>query len=222
MIDVARRGYASEMTEVRQVTCLIADDHPAVLDSTARVLTELGISVVGTARDGEEALAKVRTRRPAVAVIDVRMPRMTGIEVAREIQREGLPTKVVLYTGYGDRALVLEAMDAGIPGFVMKEAPLPDLVRAVETVARGATYVDPTLAGLFTSREATDKLVQLTARERDILRLLAEGLHNDEIGKQLFISADTVRAHVRKAMKKLNADTRTQAVALAFRQSLID
>jgi DNA-binding NarL/FixJ family response regulator len=210
------------MTGVNQVTCLIADDHPAVLDATARLLAELGISVVGTARDGEEALAKIRTRRPAVAVVDVRMPRLTGIEVARAIASERLPTAVVLYTGYGERALVLEAIDAGIPGFVMKEAPLGDLVRAVETVAGGGTYVDPTLAGLFTSREATDKLVQLTARERDILRLLAEGLHNDEIGQRLFISGDTVRAHVRKAMKKLNADTRTQAVATAFRQSLID
>jgi Response regulator containing a CheY-like receiver domain and an HTH DNA-binding domain len=104
---------------------------------------------------------------------------------------------------------------------VLKEAPLPDLVRAVETVAEGKTYVDPVLAGVIASAEMTKQIPSLTQREREVLRLLADGLSNEEIGKRLFISPETVRTHVRKAMAKLEADTRTEAVATALRQSLI-
>ena len=103
---------------------------------------------------------------------------------------------------------------------MLKEAPLPDLVRAVERVAAGEAYVDPVLAGVLVSAQ-TDKVPSLTQREREVLRELADGLSNEEIGKRLFISPETVRTHVRKAMAKLEADTRTQAVAKALRQSLI-
>ncbi len=125
-----------------------------------------------------------------------------------------------LYTGYGDRALLTEALDAGVRGFVLKEAPLDDLLRAVQTVGAGSTYVDPVLAGALAS-SAIEGVRQLTQRERDVLRLLADGLSNDEIGKRLYISAETVRTHVRKAMAKLDAETRTQAVARALREHLI-
>ena len=104
---------------------------------------------------------------------------------------------------------------------MLKEAPLADLARAIELVAHGGTYVDPVLAGYLASAQMTAKLPQLTQREREVLRLLADGLSNEEIGKRLFISSETVRTHVRKAMGKLDADTRTQAVATALRQSLI-
>jgi two-component system response regulator DesR len=147
------------------------------------------------------------------------MPRISGIEVARRSRRSSPDTSIMLYTAYGDRALLMEALDAGARGFLLKEAPLGDLVRAVETVAGGGVYVDPVLAGVVAS--ATDKLPALTQRERDVLRLLADGLSNEEIGQRLFISAETVRTHVRKAMAKLDADTRTQAVATALRQSII-
>ncbi len=104
---------------------------------------------------------------------------------------------------------------------LVKEAPLSDLVRAIEMVAGGQTYVDPGLASVLATSDAAAKVTRLTQRERDILRLLADGLKNEEIGKRLFISPETVRTHVRKAMSKLDADTRTQAVATALRQSLI-
>ena len=185
------------------------------------VLGEHGVSVVGTARDGEEALAKIGARGPRVALVDVRMPRMGGIELVRRAHTSAPQTSVVLYTAYGDRALLSEALDAGARGFVLKEAPLVDLVRAVEIVAAGGTYVDPVLGGYLASAETAGKLPKLTQRERDVLRLLADGHSNEEIGKRLFISPETVRTHVRKAMDKLDADTRTQAVATALRQSLI-
>jgi DNA-binding NarL/FixJ family response regulator len=203
------------------ITCIVADDHPAMVEAVSDVLGENGLSVIGRARDGDEALAKIEARQPDVALVDVRMPRMGGIDVARKASSTAPGTAVILYTAYGDRALLMEALDAGARGFVLKEAPLADLARAIELVARGGTYVDPVLAGYLASAQTTDKLPALTQREREVLRLLADGLSNEEIGKRLFISPETVRTHVRKAMGKLDADTRTQAVATALRQSLI-
>jgi DNA-binding NarL/FixJ family response regulator len=203
------------------ITCLVADDHPAMVEAVSDVLTDHGIEIVGRARDGEEALAKIETRKPGVALVDLRMPKLNGIEVARRSAKGSPATAVILYTAYGERALLTEAMDAGARGFVLKEAPLADLVRAVEIVADGGTYVDPVLAGVFANSIVTEKLPALTQREREVLRLLADGNSNEEIGKTLFISPETVRTHVRKAMGKLDADTRTQAVAKALRQSLI-
>jgi DNA-binding NarL/FixJ family response regulator len=202
------------------VTCVIADDHPAVLDAVAEFLTQGGVEVVGRARDGEEALAEIEQRKPQVALVDVRMPKLGGIEVARRTSRLVPETAIVLYTGYGDRAQLTEALDAGVRGFVLKEAPMDDLLRALNSVAAGGTYVDPVLAGTLAASMGS-KAPQLTQREREVLRLLADGHANEEIGKRLFISAETVRTHVRKAMDKLDADTRTQAVARALRDHLI-
>jgi DNA-binding NarL/FixJ family response regulator len=203
------------------ITCVVADDHPAVLEAVAEFLAQAGIDVVARAHDGEEALARIEERNPRVALVDVRMPKLGGIELARRAQRSAPETAILLYTGYGDRALLTEALDAGVSGFVLKEAPMDDLVRAVRAVATGGTYVDPVLAGTLATSSVGNKLPQLTQREREVLRLLADGLANEEIGKKLFISAETVRTHVRKAMGKLDADTRTQAVARALRDHLI-
>jgi DNA-binding NarL/FixJ family response regulator len=203
------------------ITCLVADDHPAMVEAVCDVLVENGVEIVGRARDGDEAVAKIETRQPNVALVDLRMPKQTGIQVAKRAAAVSPSTAVILYTAYGERALLTEAMDAGARGFVLKEAPLPDLVRAVDIVAGGGTYVDPVLAGVFAHASVTERLPSLTQREREVLRLLADGSSNEEIGKALFISPETVRTHVRKAMGKLDADTRTQAVAKALRQSLI-
>ena len=209
------------MTERAPITCLIADDHPAVVEAVADVLTENGIDIAARARDGREAIERIEETKPQVALLDLRMPGLSGIEVARQLTRSAPETSVILYTAFGDRALLTEARDAGARGFVLKEAPLAEVVRAVELVAAGRTYVDPVLAGVLSSSAATEKMSKLTQRERDVLRLLADGLSNEEIGKALFISPETVRTHVRKAMAKLDADTRTQAGATALRQSLI-
>ncbi len=203
------------------VNCLVADDHPAMRRAVTEILRANGVQVIGEAADGEEALAKIELRKPQVALVDIRMPRLSGVEVARRVSRSTPETAVILYSGYGDKALLIEALDAGARGFVLKEAPLVDLHRAIETVARGGTYVDPVLAGALASAEVAAKLPSLTQRERDVLRLLADGHSNEEIGKELFISPETVRTHVRKAMNKLEADTRTEAVAKALRQRLI-
>ena len=204
-----------------KITCLIADDHPAVLEAVAEFLVQSGIEVVARAVDGEDALAQIERLQPAVALVDVRMPKLGGIELTRRAARSAPGTAVLLYTGYGDRALLSEGLDAGVSGFVLKEAPIDDLLRAIKSVAAGGTYVDPVLAGTLAAAPQGAKRPELTVRERDILRLLADGLSNEEIGARLFISPETVRTHVRKAMAKLGADTRTQAVARALRDELI-
>jgi DNA-binding NarL/FixJ family response regulator len=202
-------------------TIVVADDHPAMLTAVADVLGKHGFDVVGRAADGQQALRLITDAQPAVALVDVRMPRLSGIELAKLLPAAAPETSVVFYTAFGDRALLSEALDVGARGFVLKEAPLADLVRAVQLVAGGEAYVDPVLAGVLVRGQLSGGLPTLTQREREVLRLLADGLANEQIGKELHISAETVRTHVRKAMMKLEADTRTEAVATALRQSII-
>ena len=203
--------------------CVVADDHPPIVDAVCRYLeAEAGIAVVGRAGNGAEALALIERLRPEVAVVDVRMPQLDGIEIARRLGAQHSPTGVILYTAFAERALVIEALDAGARGFLLKEAPLTDLVRAVRLVAEGRTYVDPVLAGELATPAVAERLPGITKREREVLRLLADGMRNEGVATLLSISPLTVRSHVKKAMQKLEADTRTQAVANALRQSLID
>jgi DNA-binding NarL/FixJ family response regulator len=202
--------------------CLVADDHPAIVDAISRFLEQAEeVDLVGRARDGQQALRLITELAPDVAVLDVRMPAISGIEIARQLCSEGSSTMVILYTADADRSVVLEALDAGAQGFLLKEAPLDDLIRAIEMVCAGGTYVDPALTGLLASPLATERLPTLTKREREVLRLLADGMRNEQVALELSISPHTVRTYVKKAMDKLEADTRTQAVASALRQSLI-
>ena len=138
------------------------------------------------------------------------MPGLSGLGVGATDRRR---TAVILYTGHSDRSLVVEALEAGVRGFVLKEAPLADVARAIQTVGAGGVYVDPALAGALASSDRAGPLKLLSQREREVLRLLADGLRNEEIGRRLHIASETARAHIRNAMRKLGAGTRTQAVA---------
>lgn len=203
------------------VTCVVADDHPPIIDAVARFLGRQEIEVVATARDGEAALAAVLRHRPQVCLADVRMPKLDGLELARRVSADAAETAVLLYSGTSDAALVSDALDAGARGFALKDAPLEDVARAIKSVARGELYVDPVLAATIASNRRGDEQRALSAREREVLRLLAEGGSYAEIGASLFLSPDTVRAHAQRAMTKLGARTRTQAVAVAMRQAMI-
>ena len=201
-------------------TCLIADDHPPVLETIARYLAAHGFRVVGRASTGEDALALIETHRPMLAVLDARMPGLSGTNVVRRVGRTTPQSSCVVYSGFADAAVLTEALDAGARGFVLKDAALESLVRALEVVAGGGMYIDPALAdvliGLSSARE-----LGLTPRERVVLRLLADGHSNESIGRELFISPDTARTQLAGAMAKLGASTRTQAVAEALRDALI-
>jgi DNA-binding NarL/FixJ family response regulator len=203
------------------ITCVIADDHPPVLQFLSRYLSNNGITITASTRDGEEALRKIEQTRPTIAVIDARMPGLSGLEVLRAVTAAELPTRVILYSGYGDDALMSDALDAGVGGVIDKEAPLDDLVRAIRVVAEGGTYLDPTAAAALIAQRRRTQKRELTQRERDVLRHLAEGNSNDQIGEALSISPQTVRTHLQKAMEKLGATTRVQAVAIALRESFI-
>lgn len=201
-------------------SCIVVDDHPAVLETLGRLLEAAGLRVVALTARAQDALAEIEAERPDVAVCDIRLSREDGIELARQIRRVSPGTAVVVYTTYGDRALLQEALDAGVRGYVLKEAPLPELVRAIETVYRGGAYVDGSLAQALADRERRPEET-LTDREREVLRLLASGLKTEEIGRRMFISRSTVKAHLIKAMRKLGASTRAHAVANALRSDLI-
>jgi NarL family two-component system response regulator LiaR len=201
-------------------TCVFADDQPPVLESVTRLLELHGFSDDGRARNGEEAIALVESQRPSVAVLDLRMPLVTGTAVIRQVARTTPQCSCVVYSGFGDGALLTEALDAGARGFVLKDAPLDELVRALETVGTGGMYIDPALADILI-RSTPARELGLTPRERDVLRLLADGHSNESIGRELFISPDTARTQLGAAMAKLGVSTRTQAVATALRHELI-
>ena len=202
---------------------MVVDDHAAVREGVKLILSrDRDIAVIGESGSGTGAVEMTGRRRPDVVVMDVRMEGMDGFEATRRITAEYPDTAVILYTAHGERGLLAEGLDCGARGYVLKDAPPDDIVRAVKRVADGGAYVDPTLASELVSPKATQKLPALSGREREILALLADGNSNPEIAAQLFISPETVRTHVRNAMAKLEADTRTQAVALALRYALID
>jgi two-component system, NarL family, response regulator len=200
------------------VRCLVADDHPALVQAVVDYLRAAGIDVVATAADGDRAVTLVSETRPDVALVDFRMPRLAGLELLEQLRSASPETRLVVYTADADETVVRGALGAGANGIVLKEAPLADLLRALTSVVQGSTYVDPGLAALGIGAPATPRL---TEREGDVLALLAEGLSHDEIGSRLSISGETVRTHVRKACDRLGATTRTEAVAKALRLGLI-
>jgi len=200
--------------------CLVADDHPALVAAVCDYLRDEDFEIVGPASDGVQALAAVEELRPELAVVDYRMPRVGGRELVSRIKEISPSTRVAVYTAEADEQLVVEALDAGADAIVLKEAPLEDLVRALRSILAGRPYVDPALAGAaFAS--GTRPASRLTAREVDVLTLLAEGLSHEAIGGRLEIASETVRTHARKAADRLGAKTRTQAVATAIRLGLI-
>lgn len=199
--------------------CLVADDHPALLLAVAGYLSERGFEIVGTVDDGDRAVALAEREQPEVALVDYRMPRGGGAELVRRVKAVSPATQVAVYTGDADDALVDAALTAGASAVVLKEAPLVDLVRALRTILQGCQYLDAALgAGSPAGRPGGP----LTAREADVLRLLAEGLTHEAVGRRLTISAETARTHLRKACDRLGAATRTEAVARAIRLGLID
>jgi DNA-binding NarL/FixJ family response regulator len=176
--------------------------------------------VIGEAADGEAAIALAERRRPQVVIMDVRMPGMDGLEATKELMDKAPETAVLIFTAYSERSLLSRGLESGAKGYVLKEAPHETLLRAIEKVAGGEGYVDPALMPAFlTGRDKDD---MLTTREREILQLLADGMSNADVATQLFISQETVKSHVRHILAKLEADTRTHAVAIALREAIID
>jgi two-component system, NarL family, response regulator DesR len=207
--------------EDRPIRCIVADDHQMLLEAAAEWLgAEEGIEVVGTAADGEQALSLIQRRAPDVAVLDVNMPRLNGIELCQELADQGIRTSVVLYTGEVDRAAIRRGLTAGARAIVLKSSIAADLTRAVRAVAGGETYIEPTLAGSLIEGPSGAEQV-LAKRELEVLQLLANGITTEGIAQELSLSPNTVRSYVESAVRKLGARGRTHAVAEAFRRQLI-
>ena len=200
-----------------RISCVVADDHPALLAAVSDFLKENGYDILALCSNGRDALEAVSVLKPDVAVLDYRMPGRCGVDLIADVVVASAGTRIVVYTGDGTTELAAEVLGAGARAILLKQAPIEDLLRALQAAHRGARYVDPLLA----PDSESSKLV-LTRREREVLELVAEGLGQREIGGRLGIGTETVRAHLQKVRKRLSATTSTQAVAKAMRLGLLD
>jgi DNA-binding NarL/FixJ family response regulator len=207
------------------VRLLVVDDQQLIRDGIASVLSvQEGIEVVGCAADGAQAVAEAARLAPEVILMDIRMPVMDGVRATGEILRGRPGIRVLMLTTFDDEAYVLDALHAGACGYLLKDLPAPDLARAVRLAARGVDQYDPAatrrLAAAVDRLKTADRtrtendpgpLAELTRREADVLRLIAGGATNREIGRQLFLSEGTVKNHVSNILARLGLRDRTQA-----------
>ena len=204
-----------------EITVLIVDDHEVVREGLRLSLSRTPhIRVVGEAADGNAAIDMAERRKPNVVIMDVRMPGLDGLDATKELTAREPNMAVLIFTAYSERSLLARGLESGAKGYILKEAPHDTLVRAIEKVAGGDSFIDPALMPAFLSGK--DREDMLTAREREILQLLADGMSNADVAQRLFISQETVKSHVRHILAKLEADTRTHAVAIALRDAIID
>lgn len=211
------------------IRVLLADDHAVVRQGTRRFLEEAGdIEVVAEAEDGAEALRLIETHRPDVAVLDIRMPQVTGIEAAQQIKQRFPQVRVLILTAYDDDPYVFALLQAGADGYVLKTASGDELARAVRTVHQGGAALSPEIASKVVrqvvSRKpegAAEQVEPLTGRELQVLHLAARGLTNRAIGHALKISHRTVQGHLASIYGKLGVNSRTEAVTEALRRGWI-
>ncbi len=212
------------------IRVVIADDHSLVRQGLRRYLEMAGdIDVVGEASNGTEVLRMIDngSGEPDVVLLDIRMPEMDGLETARRIRVRHPDIGIIMLTAYDDRQFVVEAVRAGARGYVLKARDAEHLIQTVRLVAGGNMVIDPQLVvalaeELQEAKERDRKAETLTAREVEILQLLAFGHTNKDIAEQLFISPDTVKTHLEHIFEKLGASDRTAAVAEALRRRLIE
>lgn len=217
-----------EQEQEHSIRILLVDDHVLVREGTRRLLEmESDVVVVAEASSGEEAIALTRELRPAIAVMDIAMPGMGGIEATRAIKKDCPETAVLMLSAYDDEPYLVALLDAGAAGFLLKNVHSQELIQAIRAVARGESVLQPWLAEkmmrrLSTQPDATPHTVQLLSeREFAVLRLAARGLLNKEIAARLGLSVRTVHSHLANIFMKMHVGSRTEAVLLALRQGMI-
>jgi DNA-binding NarL/FixJ family response regulator len=202
--------------------CLVVDDHPTVRQGLGLMFGDVAdLELVGDVHNGEEVVEAVRRLRPEVVIMDVRLPGIDGISAVKRIAETAPSVKTVVFSAYGDKRLLSDAIAAGARGYVLKGSPPEDLLRAIRTVAGGKPFVDPSLSPTLLMSQAGPE-APLSEREREILQLLAEGLHTEEVARRIGLSSETVKSDTKRAILKLQADTRVHAVAIALRQAIIE
>ena len=204
------------------IRILIVDDHPLVRRGLAELLNGVSdMTVVATASDGEEAVAHVVEDRPDIVLMDVSMPGMTGIEACRRLLLAEPETRVVMLTSFATREVVVEAIDTGAIGYLLKDADPIELINGIRAAAHGDAPLAPRVAKqLLEDRVQRRPLDDLTPRERDVLQLLVRGLSNKQIAWRLGINEKTVKAHLSSVFDRLGVDDRTQAALWAERHGV--
>ncbi len=213
------------------IRVLICDDHALFRRGLIMVLeSEEGIEVVAEAEDGEEAIRKAEDAAPDVVLMDVRMPRMSGIEATRAIS-DAVPTaKILMLTVSDEEEDLYEAVKAGATGYLLKEISIEEVANAIRAVVTGQSLISPSMASKLLSefnnlaKQAQQKVIapKLTDRELQVLKLVAQGMSNREAAETLFISENTVKNHVRNILEKLHLHSRMEAVVYAVREKLLD
>jgi DNA-binding NarL/FixJ family response regulator len=209
------------------IRVVLADDHAAVRKGIRDFLEEAGdIEVVAEAGDGETVKELIQSLLPDVAVLDIRMPNATGIDVARWIREQSLPVRVLILTAYDDDPFIIAALKAGANGYLLKNAEADDMTAAVRAVHSGQSALDSAVAQKLMAHMAREEQSPqldepLTERERDVLQLVASGLTNRGIGLKLSISDRTVQGHLASIYAKLQVNSRTEAVTRALNLGII-
>lgn len=204
------------------IRILVVDDHPVVRDGIiGMVSSDPEVEVVGGAGDGAEAVRLARVLEPDVVLMDLRMPGTDGVAAIREFARLGIPARVVVLTTYDGDADVLPAIEAGATGYLLKDAPRDDLLRAIRAAAVGEAVLAPSVASRLVNRVRTPESSALTSRELEVLALVADGATNRAAGQRLHLSEATVKTHLLSIYAKLGVGDRAAAVAEGFRRGLL-
>jgi len=218
------------VTDATPIRIVMVDDHRIVREGLRAMLHGMDeIEIVGEAEDLSGALAAIEESKPDVVLLDLRLQRSSGLDACRTIVEQHPDVRVVFLTVYEDEQYVFEALRAGGRGYMLKKASAEDLVRILEAVRQGDVVIDPALGGqialraaaMSAGREWPGAQLGLTQRESEVLTELVKGLDNKAIGRELYISEDTVKSHVKAILRKLGVKDRSQAVALALRQGLV-
>jgi DNA-binding NarL/FixJ family response regulator len=205
------------------IRLVIADDHPVVRDGLSGMFaSDPGFEVLGEASDGAEALRLAQTLRPDVILMDLRMPGMDGVTAIGELARLGVPVRVLVLTTYDTDSYVLPAIEAGATGYLLKDAPRDELLRAVRSAALGEAVLAPSVAARLMSRFRAPAAGPLSQRELKVLELVAAGSTNRDAAARLFISEATVKSHLLNIYGKLGVSDRAAAVAEAFKRGLLN
>ena len=209
------------------VKIMIADDHSMIREGLKNLLELDGdIQVIAEAVDGEDCLEKLQLVKPDVLLLDINMRKKNGLEVLKSLKSRRSKLKVLVLTVHNEIEYLMKAVDIGVNGYVLKDSESAELKKAIFTVADGETYIQPSLipalnAKMIETNKDAEKIKNLTKRELDVLKLLAVGMFNKEVGKRLEISERTVKNHVSNIFKKLGVTDRTQAAVFAIRNNLV-
>jgi DNA-binding NarL/FixJ family response regulator len=203
------------------ISIVLADDHPLTRAGLEALINEEeGLRLLGSASDGKEALKMIESYAPDVALLDIRMPEMDGISVARKVREEKLPTKVIMLTAYNAQPYIVAALSAGARGFIVKTSAVMELTQALQSVIGGGIYLDSCIADSV-DQNGGQKMTPLSPREREVLLLSSKGFPVKEVAAKLAITERTVQAHLSSVYTKFGAKNKTEALILALKNGVL-